>query len=149
MLVADTTSALERFEAHSTILSVIQYFAEHFSTAVTVPQLSRDLRIPLLQIETAFDLCKGKTANQALLEYRLSRLCDLMSFDPVEEIGIQLRRCGLGFDLSSDFAIFHRTNEQFISCFGIDLVEYHQQCFIASAVRLQASAQALASSTKR
>lgn len=99
--------------------------------------MSRQLGISILHIETAFDLYKGKTANQALLEYRLNRLCDLMSKDPSQEIGEQIKHCGLSAKISPWVASFTETNLQFIDCFGIDLIEYHQQCFLAQAARLQ------------
>jgi hypothetical protein len=99
--------------------------------------LSKQLGISILHIETAFDLYKGKTANQALLEYRLNRLCDLMSKDPSQEIGEQIKDCGLSAKVSPWVASFAETNVQFIACFGIDLIEYHQQCFLAKAARLQ------------
>jgi len=98
--------------------------------------LSKQLGISILHIETAFDLYKGKTANQALLEYRLNRLCDLMSQDPSQEIGEQIQHCGLSAKVSPWVASFAETNLQFIACFGIDLIEYHQQCFLAKAARL-------------
>jgi hypothetical protein len=95
------------------------------------------LGISLLHIETAFDIYKGKTANQALLEYRLNRLCDLIARDPSQEIGEQLKCCGLSSVHSPELASFTETNDKFIECFGIDLIEYHQQCFLATAARLR------------
>jgi hypothetical protein len=103
----------------------------------TIPRLSRDIGVSLIHIETAFDRHKGKTANQALLDYRLSRLCDWMSREPGREISDQLKQCGLGLELNSDFEAFYVTNEHFIQNFGIDLVEYHQQCCLAEIARLQ------------
>ena len=99
--------------------------------------MSKQLGISTPQIETAFDFYKGKTANQALLEYRLNRLCDLMSKDPSQDIGEQIQYCGLNANLSSWMAAFAETNHHFIAYFGIDLVEYQQQCFQAKAARLQ------------
>lgn len=99
--------------------------------------MSRQLGISLIHIETAFDIYKGKTTHQALLEYRLNRLCDLMFKDPSEEIGSQIDQCGLASGLNSGLAAFQRTNRQFTACFGIDLIGYHQQCFVAEATRLQ------------
>jgi AraC-like DNA-binding protein len=130
---------LERFEGHRIVLGVIHYFSEHYAQALTIPRLSRDIGVSLIHIETAFDRHKGKTANQALLDYRLSRLCDLMMRQPEQEISDQLRRCGLGLEFTSDFEAFHVTNEQFIQSFGIDLIEYHQQCCVAEIARLQRS----------
>jgi AraC-like DNA-binding protein len=128
---------LESYEQHKIILAVVHYFSEHYNEAITIPGLSKQLGISLLHIETAFDLYKGKTANQALLEYRLNRLCDLMSKDPSQEIGEQIKDCGLSAKVSPWVASFAETNTQFIACFGIDLIEYHQQCFLAKADRLQ------------
>lgn len=110
------------------MLAVVQYFSEHYTEPITIPGLSRLLDISLLQIETAFDRCKGKTTNQALLDYRLNRLCDLMGHDPSADLNMQISQCGL--------ASYPRTNQQFSTCFGIDLIEYHQQCCLAEAARL-------------
>lgn len=99
--------------------------------------MSRLLGISLLHIETAFDLYKGKSGTQALLEYRLKRLSDLIGRYPSQDIREQIRRCGLSPELSSGVASFAETNEQFSECFGIGLIEYHQQCFLANTDRLR------------
>jgi hypothetical protein len=90
--------------------------------------MAEQLQIPLEDIEYAFDAYKRKTTAKALLEYRLNRLCDKMSKNPAEEISLQITRCGL--------ADFKGTNAEFESCFGIDIVEYHKQCFLAAASRI-------------
>lgn len=128
---------LDHFESHRIVLGVIHYFSEHYRQDFTIPRLSCDIGISLIHVETAFDLYKGKTASQALLDYRLSRLCDWMSREPGEEISAQLKKCGLGLELNSDVEAFQITNEQFIQSFGIDLVQYHQQCCLAEMARLQ------------
>ena len=110
--------------------------------------MSKQLGISILHIETAFDLYKGKTANQALLEYRLNRLCDLMSKDPSQEISKQINDCGLGAEVDPRVASFEETNLQFIACFGIDLIEYHQQCFLAKAARMQGQDKAALPATE-
>ena len=135
--LAHSPHPLELFEQHRVVLAVIHYFSEHYHESIAIPGISRVLGISLLHIETAFDLYKGKTANQALLEYRLNRLCDLIGRDPSQEIGEQIRCCGLSSEFSPGLASFTETNDQFIECFGIDLIEYHQQCFLATADRLR------------
>ena len=115
----------------------MQYFSEHYHEPFTIPDLSRQLGIALLHIETAFDRCKGKTTNQALLAYRLNRLCDQMGHDPSADINTQISQCGLNAEANHALASFSQTNHQFINCFGIDLIEYHQQCFLAEAARQQ------------
>ena len=135
--MAYTGQPLDRYEGHRIILKAIHYFSEHYAEALTIPKLSRDLSISLIHLETAFDLLKGKTAHQALIDYRLSRLCDQMSHDPSAHIGQLLARCGLQDEGHSLFSAFHHANEAFISCFGIDLVEFHQQCCLAELARLQ------------
>lgn len=128
---------LETFEQQRIVLAVIHFFSKHYHEPITIPDLSRPLGISLLHIETAFDLYKGKTAYQSLLEYRLNRLCDLICRDPSQEIAQQISHCGLRTTPGSDASSFNETNHRFIACFGIDLVEYHQQCFLATAARLQ------------
>lgn len=128
---------IDAFEEHRVLLAVLHYFSEHFQEPVTIPDVSRQLGISLVHIETAFDLHKGITANQALLEYRLNRLCDLMHREPTADISSQISRCGLSSQEACGLADFQRTDQQFIACFGIDLIAYHQQCFLAQAARLQ------------
>jgi AraC-like DNA-binding protein len=120
---------LASLDRHTIILAVTQYFAEHYQESILIPQISRQLGIPLIHIEIAFDSYKGKTASQSLLEYRLNRLCDQMIKNPSSEIIELIGNCGLGS--------FDPTNTMFIQKFGVDLVEFHQQCFIAAATRLR------------
>lgn len=129
---------LDTYEGHKIVLAVHHYFAEYYRNPIVIPEVSQNLGISLIHIETAFDLHKGLTATQALLEYRLNRLCDHMHRDPSEEIGVQINQCGLG----SGQVAFSRTDLQFIACFGIDLIAYHQQCFLTKAARLQIQAKA-------
>ena len=118
-----------QLEKHKVVLEVVKYFSEHYAESFTIPSMSKDLGISLIHIETAFDNCKGKTACRALLEYRLNRLCDLMAEDPSGEIHKQIQECGL--------SSFEKTNIDFTEQFGIDLVEFHKQCFIAALARKQ------------
>lgn len=91
--------------------------------------MARYLQISLEEIESSFDNCRRKTASKALLDYRLNRLCDQMCENPSEEIRKQIKRCGL-----KDFEI---TDIEFENNYGIDIVEYHKQCFLAAASRCQ------------
>jgi transcriptional regulator GlxA family with amidase domain len=120
---------LDQLDEHRVVLTVIKHFSEHYSESFSIPSMAKDLGISLIHIEAAFDDYKGKSANQALLEYRLNRLCDRMTKDPSQEIHRQLNECGL--------ASFAKTNIQFLEQFGIDLVEFHQQCFLAAVARRQ------------
>ncbi len=139
--LAHSPHPLETFEQHRVVLAVIHYFSEQYHKPIAIPEMSRLLGISLLHIETAFDLYKGKTVNQALLEYRLNRLCDLIGRDPSQEIGEQIRCCGLSSEISPGLDSFTETNDRFIDSFGIDLIAYHQQCFLAKAARLQIQAK--------
>jgi len=116
---------LDQLDEHKIVLAVIKHFSEHYPESFSIPSMSKDIGISLIHVEAAFDDYKGKSANQALLEYRLNRLCDHMTKDPSQEIHIQIRDCGL--------ASFTKTNIPFVEQFGIDLVEFHKQCFIAAA----------------
>lgn len=120
---------LDQLDEQKIVLAVIKHFSEHYPESFSIPEMSKDIGISLTLIETAFDDYKGKSANQALLEYRLNRLCDHMANDPSQEIHIQIHDCGL--------VSFAKTNIDFIEQFGIDLVEFHEQCFIAAAARIQ------------
>ena len=85
--------------------------------------MAEHLRIALEQIEYSFDTCRRKTVVQALLDYRLNRLCDQMSEHPGEEIGEHMKRCGLLSVLEASLA--------FEACFGLDIAEYRLQCSLA------------------
>ena len=124
---------LDIYEGNRIVLAVHHYFAEHYTDPIAIPEVSQNLRISLVHIETAFDRHKGLTATQALLEYRLNRLCDQMHRNPAEAIEVQINHCGLGTGLSA----VSRTDHQFVTCFGIDLIGYRQQCCVAEAVRQQ------------
>lgn len=128
---------LDAFDEYSILVAVFHCFSVCYREPISIPGLSKKLGISLLHIEMAFDLRKGVTANQALLEYRLNRLCDLMHRDPSCAIGIQIAQCGLGSAEGDELVDFQRTNDQFIASFGIDLVAYHQQCCLAQVARLQ------------
>lgn len=124
---------LDAYEGHKTVLAVHHYFAEHYPNPIVIPEVSHSLGISLVDIEAAFDRHKGLTATQALLEYRLNRLCDQMHRDPSEALEVQIGSCGLGSGLSA----VGRTDDQFVACFGIDLMSYRQQCLVAEATRQQ------------
>jgi transcriptional regulator GlxA family with amidase domain len=117
-----------RFEQCDIVLLATKYFSSNFACAISIPKMADHLQISLEDIEYAFDAYKRKTAAQALLEYRLNRLCDQMYDNPEEEISPQMTRCGL--------VDFKSTNTAFESCFGIDIVEYHKQCLHAAALRI-------------
>lgn len=55
-----------------------------------------------------------------------------MAKDPAGEIGEQIEACGL--------SSFQGTNTEFVDQFGIGLIEYHRQCFLAAVDRLKRQA---------
>jgi transcriptional regulator GlxA family with amidase domain len=120
-----------QLEQCEVVLEVTKYFSSNYSSAIHIPEMADKIQIPLEEIEYAFDAYKRKTAAQALLNYRLNRLCDRMSENPSEEINEQMTRCGL--------VDFQSTSTAFESCFGIDIVEYHKQCFLAAASKIAKS----------
>lgn len=111
---------------------MIGYFSTHFSHAFSIPEMADQLHFKLEDIESALDHCRHKTASMALQDYRLSRLCDQMWDNPSEDVGLQIARCGLT-DVQAACAAFE-------TCFGINLADYHWQCFISKASRSQTQA---------
>ena len=109
------------------MLEVVRYFSKHYGELISIPVMAEQLQIQLEQIELAFDHHRQTTTTQALLEYRLNRLCDEMSEHPCGAINEQVHHCGLGSVPS--------TNNAFEQCFGIDLQDFHQQCSLAAANR--------------
>lgn len=109
------------------MLEVVRYFSKHYGEVISIPVMAERLQIQLEQIEIAFDSHRQTTTTQALLEYRLNRLCDQMSAHPRGAINDQVRHCGLGS--------VQATNSAFEQCFGIDLQDFHQQCSLAASNR--------------
>ena len=118
---------LHRLEWYRIILEVVRYFSCHYTKVIYIPVMADSLLIPLEQIEFAFDHHRKTTAVRALLEYRLNRLCDQMSEHPSGAIGGQVRYCGLGS--------LKQANAAFEEYFGIDIYQYHRQCFLAAVTR--------------
>ena len=92
---------------HRKAQAVLHYFSQSHQEPITVPSLSRQPGISLFHIETAFDVDKGKTnTHQALLDYRLNRLCDLVFKDPPEATSLDV--VGLDAQESVLLTRFHR-----------------------------------------
>lgn len=73
---------LDAFGQNSVAFAVIQHFSKHYCELIMIIGISRLLGISLLHMETAFALSRGVTVHQALLEYRLKCLYDLIGLDP-------------------------------------------------------------------
>lgn len=91
--------------------------------------MANRLHVKLEDIDAALGTCRNKTVSIALQDYRLSRLCDQMWDNPSEDIGLQIARCGL--------TDFQSTCSAFESAYGINLADYHWQCFFSKASRFQ------------
>ena len=74
--------SLDAFQQNNVAFAVIQHFSEHYRKLIMIIGISRLLGISLLHMETAFALSRGATVHQALLEYRLKCLYDLIGLDP-------------------------------------------------------------------
>jgi hypothetical protein len=74
--------SFDAFQQNSVAFAVIQHFSEHYRKLIVIIGISLLLGISLLHIETAFALSRGATVHQALLEYRLKCLYDLIGLDP-------------------------------------------------------------------
>lgn len=79
--IAHKPQPLDAFNEHRIVLAVLHYCSQRHQEPITIPGLSRQRGISSIHIETAFEISKGKTTHQALLDYRLNRLCDLF-IDP-------------------------------------------------------------------
>ena len=102
------------------MIAVRHYFEDHYKEAISISKMSQEIGISLVHIELAFDTYRNKSANKALMEYRLNRLSEQLRDHPNSDIHKLITKCGL--------RSYTRTNILFANHFGINLVEYQAQC---------------------
>lgn len=105
------------------IAQALVYFARHHNQPVDIPAMAAALGVSLDELEQHFDQGRGRTAYQALIHYRLSRLCDAMHRNPTGLLTAQVEACG--------FRNVEEANRAFIDNFGLDLVHFRNQALRA------------------
>ncbi|MFM2080624.1 MAG: hypothetical protein RLZZ219_1306 [Cyanobacteriota bacterium] len=117
----------EELDRAAVVTRAIDYFARWYATPVEIPAMAASLGVSLETLEASFDLYRGRTTYEALLQYRLNRLCDAISSDPCGLLTAQAEACG--------FRSVHQANRAFIANYCQDLVQFRNQCLQVSAWR--------------
>lgn len=119
--------AEERDLAAAVVTRAMDYFARWYATPVKIPAMALSLGVSLEILESSFDLYRGRTTHEALLHFRLNRLCDAISADPTGLLTAQAEACGFGS--------VHQANRAFLAHYCQDLVQFRNQCLRAAAWR--------------
>ena len=97
-----------------------QYFGVHFQEPIAMGDLPQVLGISTDCLERCFDVVRGMTPAQALLEHRLNRLFAALTDQPRQGIGRAIQSCGLG-GTAGVVALFEQT-------FGIEMPMFMLTC---------------------
>ena len=97
-----------------------QYFGLHFQDPIAITELPRALGISADCLECCFDLVRGMTPAQALLEHRLNRLFAALTDQPRQGLGRAIQACGLS-STTGVVALFEQT-------FGIEMPVFLLTC---------------------
>ena len=105
----------------------IDYFARWYGSPIDIPTMASNLGVSLETLEASFERFRGRTTHEALIQFRLNRLCDAISADPTGLLTAQAEACG--------FPSVHQANRAFLANYCQDLVHYRNQCLRAAAWR--------------
>lgn len=105
----------------------IDYFARWYASPIDIPSMAGHLGVSLELLEGSFERFRGRTTHEALIQFRLNRLCDAISADPTGHLTAQAVACG--------FPSVHQANRAFLANYCQHLVHYRNQCLRAAAWR--------------
>ncbi len=111
---------VHRTDSTDVITLAMEYFARFFAQPIAIPAMAQALGVGLSTLEYHFDRYRGRTTFQALIHYRLNRLCDAISHNPSARLTDQAASCG--------FNSVCEANREFIANFSQNLVQYRDQC---------------------
>jgi transcriptional regulator GlxA family with amidase domain len=114
-------------QAVAVVSRAIDYFARWYGSPIDIPTMAGHLGVSLEALEGSFELFRGRTTHEALIQFRLNRLCDAISADPNGLLTAQAEACG--------FPSVHQANRAFLANYCQDLVQYRNQCLRAAAWR--------------
>ena len=97
-----------------------QYFGLHFHEPIAIAEVPKALGITVDCLELCFDLVRGMTPAQALLEHRLNRLFAALTDHPRQGLKRAIQACGL----SSTTGVV----EVFEQTFGIEMPVFLLTC---------------------
>ncbi len=114
-----TSDPENHIHQQNTLLKVANYLSQHYREQTNITQISEIIQVAEEEIDALFRRYKGKSAADALLQYKLNGLCDRLGENlskPIEELMIE---CGLN-PSNDSYAAFKKY-------FGISIHEYRQQ----------------------
>jgi transcriptional regulator GlxA family with amidase domain len=127
VLVQAGLEPADQEQAVAVVSRAIDYFARWYASPIDIPGMANSLGVSLETLETSFERFRGRTTHQALVQFRLNRLCDAISADPAGLLTAQAEACG--------FPSVHQANRAFLANYCQDLVHFRNQCLRASAWR--------------
>jgi transcriptional regulator GlxA family with amidase domain len=114
-------------QAVAVVSRAIDYFARWYAAPIHIPTMAASLGVSLEILEASFERFRGRTTHEALVQFRLNRLCDAISAEPDGLLTAQAEACG--------FASVHQANRAFLANYCQDLVQFRNQCLRAAAWR--------------
>ena len=114
-------------QAVAVVSLAIDYFARWYASPIDIPAMAGSLGVSLETLEGSFERFRGRTTHEALIQFRLNRLCDAISADPGGLLTAQAESCG--------FPSVHQANRAFLANYCQDLVQFRNQCLRAAAWR--------------
>jgi len=127
MLVPATAQAATQEQAVAVVSQAIDYFARWYASPIHIPTMAASLGVSLETLEASFERFRGRTTHEALIQFRLNRLCDAINADPEGLLTAQAKACG--------FPSVHQANRAFLANYCQDLVQFRNQCLRAAAWR--------------
>ena len=119
--------AQQQDQAAAVVTRAIDYFARWYPSPIDIPAMASSLGVSLEILEASFDHYRGRTPHEALIQFRLNRLCDAISADPCGLLTAQAEACGFGS--------VHQANRAFVANYCQDLVQFRNQCLQVAAWR--------------
>ena len=116
-------------QAVAVVSRAIDYFARWYASPIDIPAMAGSLGVSLETLEGSFERFRGRTTHEALIQFRLNRLCDAISANPGGLLTAQAEACG--------FPSVHQANRAFLANYCQDLVQFRNQCLRAADWRAE------------
>ena len=81
-------------QAVAVVSRAIDYFARWYASPIDIPAMAGSLGVSLETLEGSFERFRGRTTHEALIQFRLNRLCDAISANPGGLLTAQAEACG-------------------------------------------------------
>jgi methylphosphotriester-DNA--protein-cysteine methyltransferase len=114
--------------ADQIVRDALHYFAQHFAETDALTALSGAVGASMECLDFSFDLIRGMTPAEALLDHRLNQLFATLSDQPRQGLGRAIRACGLGGTM--------HVVARFETAFGIEMPLFLLTCRRAAEDRL-------------